>query len=88
MDYSKRIDDVIDEYLQVFAKDTNDILTDDMTEQEKCLKEIATELKLIRELLEKTDDKKTVKIATDVNNEALTAIVNEQNANRDATFTF
>ena len=52
MDYSKRLDDVIDEYLQVFAKDPNDILTDDMTEQEKCLKEIATELKLIRELLE------------------------------------
>lgn len=88
MDYSKRIDDVIDEYLQVFAKDTNDILTDDMTEQEKCLKEIATELKLIRELLEKTDDKKTVKIATDVNNEALAAIVNEANANRDAVFIF
>ena len=88
MDYSKRIDDVIDEYLQVFAKDTNDILTDDMTEQEKCLKEIATELKLIRELLEKTDDKKTVKIAMDVNPKDLTAIVNEVNANKDAVFTF
>lgn len=58
-----------------------------MTEQEKYLKEIATELKLIRELLEKTDDKKTVKIAMDVNNEALTAIVNEVNANKDALFT-
>ena len=59
-----------------------------MTEQEKYLKEIATELKLIREVLEKTDDKKTVKIAMDVNNEALAAIVNEQNVNKDAVFTF
>ena len=59
-----------------------------MTEHEKYLKEIATELKLIREVLEKTDDKKTVKIAMDVNNEALAAIVNEQNVNKDAVFTF
>ncbi|MEK4168429.1 hypothetical protein NST64_03455 [Staphylococcus sp. FSL W8-1268] len=59
-----------------------------MTEQEKYLKEIATELKLIRELLEKTEDKKTVKIAMDVNNETLAAIVNEVNANKDAVFTF
>ena len=58
-----------------------------MTEQEKYLKEIATELKLIRELLEKSDDKKTVKIATDVNPKDLTAIVNEVNANKDALFT-
>ena len=35
MDYSKRLDDVMDEYLQVFAKDPNDILTDDMTDYDK-----------------------------------------------------
>lgn len=58
-----------------------------MAEQEKYLKEIATELKLIRELLEKTDDKKIVKIAMDVNPKDLTAIVNEVNANKDALFT-
>lgn len=59
-----------------------------MTEQEEYLKEIATELKLIRELLEKNGRQKTVKIAMDVNNEALAAIVNEVNANKDAVFTF
>lgn len=59
-----------------------------MAEQEKYLKEIATELKLIRELLEKTEDKKTVKIAMDVNPKDLITIVNEVNANKDAVFTF
>ncbi|MDU6763673.1 MAG: hypothetical protein E6445_01615 [Staphylococcus sp.] len=38
MDYSKRLDDVMDEYLQVFAKDPNDILTDDMTDYDKIKK--------------------------------------------------
>lgn len=88
MDYSKRLDDVMDKYLQGFAKDLNDILIDDMTEQEKYLKEIAAELKLIREQLEKSDDRKTVKIAMDVSPKDLTTIVNEVNANKDATFTF
>lgn len=59
-----------------------------MTEQEKSLKEIATELKLIREQLEKTDDKKTVKVAMDVNPKDLTAIVNGVNENKDAVFIF
>ena len=58
-----------------------------MSNQEQYLKEIANELKLIRKQLEKTNDDKTVKIAMDVNNEALAAIVNEQNANKDALFT-
>lgn len=58
-----------------------------MSNQEQFLKEIANELKLIRKQLEKTNDDKTVKIAMDVNNEALAAIVNEQNANKDALFT-
>lgn len=58
-----------------------------MSNQEQYLKEIANELKLIRMQLEKTNDDKTVKIAMDVNNEALAAIVNEQNANEDALFT-
>lgn len=58
-----------------------------MTEQEKYLKEIANELKLIRKQLEKTDDDKTVKIAMDVNSKDLTAIVNGVNANKDALFT-
>lgn len=38
MDYSERLDDVMDEYLQVFAKDPNDILTDDMTDYDKIKK--------------------------------------------------
>lgn len=59
-----------------------------MSNQEQYLKEIANELKLIRKQLEKTNDNKTVKIAMDVNNEALAAIVNEQNANKDAVFIF
>ena len=58
-----------------------------MSNQEQYLKEIANELKLIRKQLEKANDDKTVKIAMDVNNEALAAIVNEQNANKDALFT-
>lgn len=59
-----------------------------MSNQEEYLKEIATELKLIREQLEKSDDKKTVRIATDVNPKDLITIVNETNANKDALFTF
>lgn len=59
-----------------------------MTEQEKYLKEIATELKLIRELLEKSDETKTLKIKTDVDSKTLAEIVNRENANKDAIFTF
>lgn len=59
-----------------------------MTEQEKSLKEIATELKLIREQLEKSDETKTLKIKTDVDSKNLAEIVNRENANKDAIFTF
>lgn len=59
-----------------------------MTEQERYLKEIATELKLIREQLEKSDETKTLKIKTDVDSKNLAEIVNRENANKDAIFTF
>jgi len=35
MSVQERLDNVIDEYLQTFAKDPNDILNDNMTDLEK-----------------------------------------------------
>ena len=35
MSIQERLDNVIDEYLQTFAKDPNDILNDNMTDLEK-----------------------------------------------------
>ena len=42
-----------------------------MTKQEKYLKEIATELKLIRELLEESDEMRTLEIKTEIGSKAL-----------------
>lgn len=48
-----------------------------MTEQERYLKEIATELKLIREQLEKSNN--TIEIRSEIDTNSLAEFVNREN---------
>lgn len=57
-----------------------------MTEQEKYLKEIATELKLIREQLEKSNN--TIEIRSEIDTDSLQEIVNRENIKGSRTFNF
>ncbi|MCI2919082.1 hypothetical protein FH141_08195 [Staphylococcus hominis] len=57
-----------------------------MTEQEKYLKEIATELKLIREQLEKSNN--TIEIRSEIDTNSLQEIVNRENLKGSRTFDF
>lgn len=57
-----------------------------MTEQEKYLKEIATELKLIREQLEKSNN--TIEIRSEIDTDSLQKIVNRENLKGSRTFNF
>ncbi|EJE08156.1 MULTISPECIES: hypothetical protein [Staphylococcus] len=57
-----------------------------MTEQEKYLKEIATELKLIREQLEKSNN--TIEIRSEIDTDSLQEIVNRENLKGSRTFNF
>ena len=57
-----------------------------MTEQEKYLKEIATELKLIREQLEKSNNK--IEIRSEIDTDSLQEIVNRENLKGSRTFNF
>lgn len=57
-----------------------------MTEQEKYLKEIATELKLIREQLEKSNN--TIEIRSEIDNNSLQEFVNRGNLKGSHTFNF
>ncbi|WP_415428478.1 hypothetical protein [Staphylococcus hominis] len=57
-----------------------------MTEQEKYLKEIATELKLIREQLEKSNN--TIEIRSEIDTNSLQEIVNRENLKGSRTFNF
>ncbi|AYX83220.1 MULTISPECIES: hypothetical protein [Staphylococcus] len=57
-----------------------------MTKQEKYLKEIATELKLIRELLEESDEMRTLEIKTEIGSKALKEIVNGENVKANHVF--
>lgn len=57
-----------------------------MTEQEKYLKEIATELKLIREQLEKSNN--TIEIRSEIDTNTLEELVNRENLKGSRTFNF
>lgn len=57
-----------------------------MTEQEKYLKEIAHELKLIREQLEKSNN--TIEIRSEIDTNSLQEIVNRENLKGSRTFNF
>lgn len=56
-----------------------------MTEQEKYLKEIADELRWIREELEKSN--KTIEIKNEIDSKTLDEIVNRENAKESHLFT-
>ena len=57
-----------------------------MTEQERYLKEIATELKLIREQLEESNN--TIEIRSEIDTDSLQEIVNRENLKGSRTFNF
>ncbi|ASN67651.1 hypothetical protein QP635_00050 [Staphylococcus hominis] len=57
-----------------------------MTEQERYLKEIATELKLIREQLEKSNN--TIEIRSEIDTNSLQEFVNRENLKGSRTFNF
>lgn len=57
-----------------------------MTEQERYLKEIATELKLIREQLEESNN--TIEIRSEIDNNSLQEFVNRGNLKGSRTFNF
>ena len=50
------------------------------------MKEIATELKLIRELLEESDEMRTLEIKTEIGSKALEEIVNGENVKANHVF--
>ena len=57
-----------------------------MTKQEKYLKEIATELKLIRELLEESNN--TIEIRSEIDTNSLQEFVNRESLKGSRTFNF
>ena len=56
-----------------------------MTEQEKYLKEIADELRRVREELEKSN--KTIEIKNEIDSKTLAEIINRENAKESHLFT-